>query len=964
MFTIQDDGPSASLSGQAADALVLDESRPIGSDTSGVTPAGLATVTANYADNFAVVNYGTDGAGSVAYKLNLSAVSVASGLYALDPTDTETVIDGIGQGSQIMLVAQLDGSIWGVVGTDHYFTISVDGAGTVTFTQLLNIWHPTTASMDEGATLTAATNGLTLTQTVTDADGDHAAATLDLSAGVFTIQDDGPTTFVPDAATVINNNSAPVTGFLDTDHLIGNNFGTDGGTVRFSATGLPTTLTSGGQPLIYTISSDGHTLTANAGSSGGPLVFTATINQATSQYTIDMNGTIDSITNIDFASGGYTHSGGNDPWFGFVIPGDNNSQDLLITPVESGIRSGSVNLNSSLFGISGGNSVGANESVRLDFVTDLSGNPSGSDYSNAADRDHTFDGHYTTNGATAAFGSTPGSTVRISAFDDPDGNLVIGDGVQDTITGIVIKYDGGQSALITANGNYTVGGNVFTVTFNVGGSVSVANVVGDSDANPGTNIAVFTATGYNALQYDYQAGATFKVGGFGAALQSTDPVHFNIPVQIVDGDGDTVSGTAIAVTANAAPPIVLDTNHDGTISYLSTDAGVLYDMNHDGSLDHTAWVAPGDSILFRDADHNGTVSNSTEFVFGHDGMTDMEALHAQYGAQLDASDADFMQFALWNDANSNGIVDAGEVQSLAAAGITSISLVSDGVASTEANGDVYVAGSSTFTYVNDNGVIVEGKVDDVAFAYATAETETELEQRFAGASNSFGMVTAAVAAMGLAAGNAAARADSPVDQGLDRATDAGGLGQQAAEYASVGTAAEASRSLLSGEHSAPANDANLASLAGPAHDLSAVVEHMLNDGGNAPISQPAALLASTSLIVDSAQSMINVAPTQVFADAGGKPGVATDGGVQQGGVVAKVLADAVEYSAPSIDAVLAHLPANGAAAALQALASHGGDAVPAWDNGHFGGFTPEAFTLITTEAMVLHHDAVQPAVNG
>ena len=100
--------------------------------------------------------------------------------------------------------------------------------------------------------------------------------------------------------------------------------------------------------------------------------------------------------------------------------------------------------------------------------------------------------------------------------------------MQDTITGIVIKYAAGQSALITANGNYTVGANIFTVTFNGGGSVSVANVVGDSDANPGTSIAVFTANGYNALQYDYQAGATFKVGGFGAAGTTTDPVNFNL----------------------------------------------------------------------------------------------------------------------------------------------------------------------------------------------------------------------------------------------------------------------------------------------------------------------------------------------------------------------------------------------------------------------------------------------------
>jgi hypothetical protein len=74
----------------------------------------------------------------------------------------------------------------------------------------------------------------------------------------------------------------------------------------------------------------------------------------------------------------------------------------------------------------------------------------------------------------------------------------------------------------------------------------------------------------------------------------------------------------------------------------------------------TAWVGGGDSLLVRDADGNGTVSDASEFVFGGNGLTDLEALHAQYGEQLDASDAGFAQFMVWNDANSNGVADAGE----------------------------------------------------------------------------------------------------------------------------------------------------------------------------------------------------------------------------------------------------------------------------------------------------------------
>src|SRR5258708_1929791 len=87
------------------DTLVLDETRPVGTDTTVHTlPLGLATVTANFADNFTGGSYGTDGAGSTVYKLVLTGSNVASGLFALDNTDTTTGDgDGIGQGTQIVL---------------------------------------------------------------------------------------------------------------------------------------------------------------------------------------------------------------------------------------------------------------------------------------------------------------------------------------------------------------------------------------------------------------------------------------------------------------------------------------------------------------------------------------------------------------------------------------------------------------------------------------------------------------------------------------------------------------------------------------------------------------------------------------------------------------------------------------------------------------------------------------------
>ena len=75
--------------------------------------------------------------------------------------------------------------------------------------------------------------------------------------------------------------------------------------------------------------------------------------------------------------------------------------------------------------------------------------------------------------------------------------------------------------------------------------------------------------------------------------------------------------------------------------------------------------------------------------------TDLQALAAfdsNGDGQLSSADANFGNFAVWQDANSNGVADAGEVQSLTARGITSISLSTDGISYSAAGGDVRLPG--------------------------------------------------------------------------------------------------------------------------------------------------------------------------------------------------------------------------------------------------------------------------------
>ena len=183
VFSIEDDGPDALVSNAQADALVLDETRPLGTETDGDSdPVGVASVSANFADNFAAVtDYGSDGPGSTSYSLSLTGANVASGLYAL----------GVGgaQGASIVLNVDTTGTdagdIVGSAGGVEYFRIHVDTTtGQVTFSQSQNIWHSNTGNDDDSATLTLSNaNLLQLVQTVTDADGDRDTASINLGNG-------------------------------------------------------------------------------------------------------------------------------------------------------------------------------------------------------------------------------------------------------------------------------------------------------------------------------------------------------------------------------------------------------------------------------------------------------------------------------------------------------------------------------------------------------------------------------------------------------------------------------------------------------------------------------------------------------------------------------------------------------------------------------------------------------------
>ena len=162
--------------------------------------------------------FGADGPaanGSKVYALN--AIVGASGLV-----DTAT-----GEAVDLSVVG---GVVFGKTHTTGLtvFTVSVDGSGNVTLDQQRAIVHPDTGDPNDSKTLSAA-NLVTLTETITDGDGDHASATLNIGQSL-TFKDDGPSIIASGTVPTLTVDET----FLATDASAGfaasfvSSFGADG----------------------------------------------------------------------------------------------------------------------------------------------------------------------------------------------------------------------------------------------------------------------------------------------------------------------------------------------------------------------------------------------------------------------------------------------------------------------------------------------------------------------------------------------------------------------------------------------------------------------------------------------------------------------------------------------------------------------------------------------------------------
>jgi hypothetical protein len=270
---------------------------------------------------------------------------------------------------------------------------------------------------------------------------------------------------------------------------------------------------------------------------------------------------------------------------------------------------------------------------------------------------------------------------------------------------------------------------------------------------------------------------------------------------------------------------------------------------------------------------------------------------------------------------------------------------------TDADGDtVVMPGAIDITF--------EPAVDGLA---ATSTSSQEAEFQKVAANSNTTLLAAAVAAAGLSSTQAAASA--PADQDMASSSvdymslarghqlNAANDGLSEARFVAAHELPDAASDVAVQAVSSRGADA-------AARGLDVAADQMAAPAQNAPAADQGPAEAAAAGPV---APVVAMASAEAFAAAG----LAGDG--KAAASVQAVIAEALgDGGAANVDGLLDALGAHGGGAigAMADGASPMGGGVPAWDMSGTGAFVPGADMMFKMGAEMLHHDAVQPVVNG
>lgn len=158
----------------------------------------------------------------------------------------------------------------------------------------------------------------------------------------------------------------------------------------------------------------------------------------------------------------------------------------------------------------------------------------------------------------------------------------------------------------------------------------------------------------------------------------------SVTFKVTDSQGGT-SYKTVTFWAHGYDPVVIDLGNDGLEFIDAADSKVMVDRDGDGVMQKIAWIKPSEGILAWDHNLDGVINRMDEIEFwSHinpqvQDITDLQALakpefDSNQDGKFDTADSKWAEFKLWQDKNSNGVSDAGELQTLTEAGIKTLYL--------------------------------------------------------------------------------------------------------------------------------------------------------------------------------------------------------------------------------------------------------------------------------------------------
>ena len=248
------------------------------------------------------------------------------------------------------------------------------------------------------------------------------------------------------------------------------------------------------------------------------------------------------------------------------------------------------------------------------------------------------------------------------------------------------------------------GVTVGTTYTNASGNYSFTNL------DPGSYRIVFdkSATIYKGIDMSYWYWGQKDVGtndAIDSDAYSTTDVATTAYTTLVSGEADMTWDAAIT-------PIVLDLNGDG-IQTIGREASTgQFDLLGTGKGINSGWISAGDAFLAIDANHNGSIDNLTELFGGLNkgqGFAKLASFDTNGDGLVDAKDAGFADLLVWQDLNGNHQSDAGELRSLAAAGVVSLKTDFIELPAVDAQGNLHLERSGA--------VMADGSTVDMADVY-------------------------------------------------------------------------------------------------------------------------------------------------------------------------------------------------------------------------------------------------------